>query len=443
LAAAVPFTLGLAQESAEEESAAATMIEAQQEDAAEEASPAEETPEPQADAAAEEEYLSKRVAETVEAPIEGTSPAASVSPNYWSDTPPQPVLQVDDHWSPYQVPEVPEGAEVYIIRPNDTLWDIAETHAGDPHLWPHLWDNNLYITDPHWIYPGDPLFLKPVIILTPEVVAEAIAKAGPAAEMAEVEPEEEGIEAALVEAEKLKTFIEVERKGPQPAASYDEIYCSYFIQQKVARDDYAIRVAALEEETATITSAFKIVYLDQGYEDGVEPGQEYAAFRVDEEVKHPVRERRLGNAIYRVGRVRVLAVQPRTATAKVVYSCRELSVGDVLTPWEEIPIPLHIERVFEPTAYLPSGKSLGYIVYAKDNVQAAATRSIVSVDLGEAQGVTPGDYLTIYYENPAGPAFQRLAVGELIVLFTQERTATCKVMRSYREADIGARVEVQ
>ncbi|UCF81445.1 MAG: LysM peptidoglycan-binding domain-containing protein [Acidobacteriota bacterium] len=421
------------------------MIEEQQAAAAEEAPPAEETPEPQADAAAQEEYLSKRVAETVQAPMEETSPAAAISPNYWSDTPPQPVLEVDDHWSPYQVPEVPKGAEVYIIRPNDTLWDIAETHAGDPYLWPHLWDNNLYITDPHWIYPGDPLFLKPVIILTPDAMAKAIEEAVRVEDMAEVEPkavEEEEVEVALVEAEKLRTFIEVERRGPQPAASYDEVYCSYFIRPKAAKD-YDIRVAALEEEAASITSAFKIVYLDKGYEDGVEPGQEYAAFHVDEEVSHPVKKRNLGNAVYRAGRVRVLAVQRRTATAKVVYSCRELVVGDMLAPWEEIPIPLHIERVFEPTAYLPSGKSLGYIVYAKDDIRSAATRSIVSVDLGEAAGLAPGDYLTVYYENPAGPAFQRQAVAELIVLSTQDRTATCKVMRAYREADIGARVEVQ
>jgi hypothetical protein len=426
------------------------MIEEQQADAAEEASPAEETPEPQADAAAGEEYLSERMEEVVKAPMEEASPAAAVSPNYWSDTPPTPVFQVDDHWSPYKAPEVPEGAEVYIIRSNDTLWDLAETHAGDPYLWPYLWDNNLYITDPHWIYPGDPLFLKPVIILTPEVVAEAIAEAERVVEMADVEAEaeaevvagEEEIDAALVEAEKLKTFIEVDSRGPQPAASYDEIYCSYSILSKVAKD-YDIRVVALEEEVASITSTFKIVYLNKGYEDGVEPGQEYAAYHVDEAVKHPVRGGKLGNAIYRLGRVRVLAVQPRTATAKVVYSCRELALGDVLAPWEEIPIPLHIERVFEPTAYLPSGKSLGYIVYAKDNIGSAATRSIVSVDLGEAQGLTPGDYLTIYYENPAGPAFQRQAVGEMIVLFTQKRTSTCKVMRAHREADIGTRVEVQ
>ena len=47
--------------------------------------------------------------------------------------------------------------ETHTVRKGDTLWDLANKWLGDPHLWPQVWDQNRYILDSHWIYPGDPL----------------------------------------------------------------------------------------------------------------------------------------------------------------------------------------------------------------------------------------------------------------------------------------------
>ncbi len=32
----------------------------------------------------------------------------------------------------------------------------------NPFLWPKLWQRNPYITNPHWIYPGNPVRLNPL-----------------------------------------------------------------------------------------------------------------------------------------------------------------------------------------------------------------------------------------------------------------------------------------
>src|SRR5262249_42740489 len=79
-----------------------------------------------------------------------------------STTPPKNLRKVGNHWTPYQPPDpesFPEGAQVHVIVPGDTLWGMAGTHFQNPYLWPQIWNENRYILDSHWIYPGDPLLL--------------------------------------------------------------------------------------------------------------------------------------------------------------------------------------------------------------------------------------------------------------------------------------------
>lgn len=56
--------------------------------------------------------------------------------------------------------EVKQSApQTYVVKKGDTLWDISNMYLDKPWLWPELWRNNVHITNPHLIYPGDELRL--------------------------------------------------------------------------------------------------------------------------------------------------------------------------------------------------------------------------------------------------------------------------------------------
>jgi hypothetical protein len=58
--------------------------------------------------------------------------------------------------------EKKDTEEVYTIKKGDTLWAISSRFMSNPFLWPKLWQRNPYITNPHWIYPGNPVRLTSV-----------------------------------------------------------------------------------------------------------------------------------------------------------------------------------------------------------------------------------------------------------------------------------------
>jgi len=346
--------------------------------------------------------------------------------------PPRPLHLVGEHWTPYEPPtEFPPDANVYIIEKGDTLWDLAKKFLGDPYLWPQIWENNRYIRDAHWIYPGDPLVVGVKTAQVPEPAAaeptaapgaEEVGAGATAAEAAAAAPTEEALELVPVGAE-------------------DDVYCFGYLAP--ADEKPSLTVVAAEQMQYQIEYfTGDIVYLSGGTAEGVEAGQEYFLVLPHHEIKHPATRAVLGKAMRYLGTARVLCAQDHTATAEIISSCDAVAIGSWLKPFEPIPIPMSVLSAPTGRCDLPNEKPKGYIVYSKDDIISFGQDTVVIVDLGTADELAPGSLCTIYRDNPVAGA-PRIVLGELAVLTAGEHWATGKIMQSSLPMVVGDRIEVK
>jgi LysM repeat protein len=74
-----------------------------------------------------------------------------------------PSAQGDDEGDTEEATQGPprEVPPTHQVKKGDTLWSVCNFYFQDPWKWPQLWALNPQVTNPHWIFDGDALRLKP------------------------------------------------------------------------------------------------------------------------------------------------------------------------------------------------------------------------------------------------------------------------------------------
>lgn len=342
--------------------------------------------------------------------IVGEASAAS------SSRPPQDLKKVGDHWTPWDPPPAADGD--YIIQSGDTLWDLAAQWLGDPYLWPQIWEQNRYILDSHWIYPGDPLKVPGRPIVVP-------AEGPPPSE----DQGDTGAGQATGPTPSAPSLV--------PAGDATDLYCSGFIAPERTPSD--LWVTGREMERIHVADG-DVIYMNKGRSQGVGAGAEYAVVREVREVLHPETGEVLGTFVRRLGKVRVLAAQPDTAVAVIVTSCEDIRDSDELIPWRDLPMPMLASLpVFERYQLEPTGGDQGWVVLTQDELQATGEGNVLYVDMGADAGLEPGEVVHLYRES--GDGLPRKMLGQAVILSTEAETSLAKITVSVREVALGDRVE--
>ncbi len=376
-----------------------------------------------------------------EAPVPPAEPAAALPPPAAEEAAaPAPAPAVEEH-------------PAYIIKQGDTLWDIANTFLKDPFLWPFIWKANPAITNPDLIFAGSKLVIPSLAPIERALKAEAAPKEikqepakETAAVMAEPVPPQEGMEKAQVAAPKPIQ--------PAPAATEEEVPSgkSRLIMPEARIypiiDKYAMISAGFvnEEETGdTITGSREngkaifgyddIVYVSMRGADSVKVGDKYLIFTSLHKVKHPITHKYLGNLIKGLGLLQIIArdQDSKMLTARITLSFDAIEAGNMLTPYQE-PVPIY------QSSHKKAKDISGYIVEVTDRRSISAQTDVVYLDLGNADGVEPGDSFLVY-EKSDKKGFPSKVIGEVQVLLVKEHTSTAVVKKSTEPMDKGNAVD--
>ena len=249
---------------------------------------------------------------------------------------------------------------------------------------------------------------------------------------------------APVEAPKIERqpAVSSAKAGPVAIGVDADVYCAGWLGAVEEKFVGSI-VSAAKIDTQSVFAPLDVVYIDIGKNRGAADGQEFWVCRPDVLVsKAGVPEVTIGRIYRTPSRIRITCAQEKTSIAEVVSACEETEIGDVLLPFEPVPIPLVRRTVPFTQCDVPNGKVIGHIVHAFDGATGLSQHSIVFLDLGERDGVAPGDFLTVFRPRQAAGALRTL-LGEAAILTTKERSAVAKIVMSRDAIMVGDLVELK
>ncbi len=239
--------------------------------------------------------------------------------------------------------EKKEAEEFYTIKKGDTLWDISSKFLSDPFLWPKLWQRNPYITNPHWIYPGQPIRLsaieevkkeEPKKVVVEEKPKEAVKEPGvKKEEIAPIEkkPEEQPAEKKPVETEPAETKpVEAKAVEEKPMVFPEARTAGFF--SDIDYRGIGIVIESKEGKGAMIDG--DILYLAFRAREPVSIGDKYTVFRASELISHPVTGKKIGRRYNITGNIQIIDRYGNFYTAKVIQVFIDgIFKGDLIRPY--------------------------------------------------------------------------------------------------------------
>ncbi len=234
--------------------------------------------------------------------------------------------------------EKKEEEGIYTIKKGDTLWDISSRFLKDPFLWPRLWQRNPYITNPHWIYPGNPLRLSPLEEVKKEEPPKAIEKK-PEEKVETVEkvvekkveppPKEEKPEPPVLPKVEAKPIAPAEKKR----VGFPEIRSAGFIGDL----HYSgIGVVLDSKEGKNLMSEGDIAYLAFKTRESVVVGNKYTLFRASDVIVDPLTKKKVGRKYNITGNIQIID-QDQSGnfyTAKIIEAFDYIEKGDMVQPYD-------------------------------------------------------------------------------------------------------------
>lgn len=345
------------------------------------------------------------------------------------------IIKVAPHASRWDYPkeiQVAQGQKIHIVEKGDTLWDLGAKYLGNPFSWPQIWELNKWVKDPHWIYPGDPL------VIDVSRTALAPGKEAPTDEVAALRPDIRRVTKPVQDeyGYSFQDFLQLPFVAPAGADAYFKAGGGFQIQGR-------------QDQQRSIFADGDTVYLKGGSNQGLKVGDRLVVTKVlARKFHHPddtSRKGLLGDVLQQEGVVRVVTVFPDDSTAVIEHALDGVYQGAWAMPFTEPASIVAVPRR-DTTSPVALKDPLAKVIFVRENRPVGGAGDLVIIDQGSAHGLKVGDILLSArrrdMDNLGKPAKGAKAttnyyLGQMMVVRTEEATATCRILRSVQEMMVG------
>jgi len=315
--------------------------------------------------------------------------------------------------------------EYYLVAPGDTLWEIAQAFLGNPYYWPRLWSINDYITNPHWIYPGNRIVFRMGSLIEPPSV--------------ELETDRDGFEVEGLD------FAEIEVEcGPDirfnNTLEADKYVAPGFLRHRKNLEIFGEISKA--QVPGDMLSEDDLVYVKVEDPDAYECGDIVSVFRrVKKKVRHPnIRRQKYGNMYRIVGELKIVHKYGDYLSATIRESYQEMHRGDLVGP----AMPIVVELEVGP----PSGDLEGQVVARMSQERVLSTiGETIFIDRGRADGVRVGNSFYVVSRQDEvvdtkrpDPTMPPSVIGRLVVVRVDDYSATAVITDASKNIPIGSEI---
>jgi hypothetical protein len=288
----------------------------------------------------------------------------------------------------------------YTVQKGDTLWDLSRKFSDTAWQWPELWQENKQIANPHRIYPGERI--------------------------------------RLYRRKGSHTYGEDKVLQPDTMdffyAAIDQV--GFIRKEAVSAHGVIYKV---REEKIMIHDG-DIVYIRPEGEKPLTPGSLYTVYRTFRPITDKKSNRYIGIQHYLTGVVEIMQVENQYVIARVIQTYRAIRVNDKLIPYNR--------RLPRISLQKSQAGIEGQIIRGEERQAMMGDEVIAFIDKGQKDGIKPGQFYSVYYQDEhrtkqvTGDKILKTPVdfGELLVLHTEQNTATVLLTRLEKEVEDGTLV---
>jgi hypothetical protein len=257
----------------------------------------------------------------------------------------------------------------YVVVKGDTLWGISGKFLKQPWRWPEIWRmNREQIKNPHWIYPGDVVFLD---------YSDGSPRLRLGKNVSNGTPGEGKVQPTVYS-------TPVQQVIPSIPPEAIESYLSQPLIIEEGSDEKAVGIVATQEDRMLVGTG------DSFYATGIPDASivKWNVYRRGKPLLDPETGKVIAHEAYFLGNAK-LTKPGEPALLRVTLSKEEMARGDRLKP---APLPEIISYV----PHRPDAEVKGSVVAIYGGLQEGGASSVVSLNRGKADGLEIGHVVALY-----------------------------------------------